>query len=104
MQAEVVHRPNARNTLPRPPRAPSVHERAAHRAEVVGHGVAGGDGLVLAVLRELVLAAEVLHGVVGDDEVRREHGGSDLAAVGAVADEGVDEAGGFDGLGAGLSV
>lgn len=38
-------------------------------------------------------------GGVFDDEVGGEHGGGDFAAVGAVADEGVDEVGAFDGLG-----
>lgn len=43
-------------------------------------------------------AAEVPQGGAGDDEVGREHGGSDFAAVGAVADEGCDEAGGAERL------
>jgi hypothetical protein len=40
---------------------------------------------------ELVLAADVLEVRVEDGEVGGEHGGCQLAAVGAVADEAVDE-------------
>lgn len=39
---------------------------------------------------------------VEDGEVGGEHGGGDFAAVGAVADEGVDEARGFCGLDCGV--
>lgn len=41
---------------------------------------------------QLILAAQVLQILVVEREVGRKHGGGDFAAVGAVADEGVDEA------------
>jgi len=49
----------------------------------------------LAVDGEIGLAAEVPERGVEDDKVAGEHGGRDLVAVGAVAEESVDEAGGF---------
>lgn len=58
---------------------------------MVLHRVARGDSLALGELGELVLAADVLDGGLVDDEVRGEHGCGDLAAVGAVADEGIHE-------------
>ena len=95
MQAEIVHGANAQDAAPRPARADAVHERAARGAEVVGHGVAGADGARLGEGREPVAAAQVREVGVGDGEVGGEHGGGDLVAVGAVADEAVDEAGGL---------
>ena len=47
--------------------------------------------MVLAKGFQVVVAAEVLEMSVGDDEVGCEHGRGDFAAVGAVADEGVDQ-------------
>jgi hypothetical protein len=45
-------------------------------------------------LFEVFAAADVHQVAVTDDEVGGKHRGSDLATVGAVADEGLDEAGG----------
>ncbi len=93
-QVEIVHGADAQDACSREPRADAVHERPARGAEVVGHGSVQADAVVLAPGLEVVLAAQVLQVGVGDDEVGGEHGGGDFAAVGAVADEGVDEAGG----------
>lgn len=99
VQMEVVYGADAQDTLPRETRADAVHERAARGAEVIGHGVAGADGAVLAERLEVVAAAQVLQVRVGDGEVGCEHGRRDLAAVGAVADEGGDQAGTLGWLG-----
>lgn len=48
---------------------------------------------------EIVFAADEAGVRVQRGEVGGEHGGGDLAAVGAVADEGALETGGFEGLG-----
>lgn len=58
---------------------------------MVFHGITRSDGLVLRELGELALPAGVLNRGATDDEVGGEHAGSDFAAVGAVADEGVDQ-------------
>jgi hypothetical protein len=57
---------------------------------VVLHRVAARDRLALRELGELVAAARVHRLGLLDDEVGGEHRGRDLAAVAAVADEGVD--------------
>jgi hypothetical protein len=94
LQVEVVHRANPQDALPGEARADAVHERAARRAEVIGHGVADcADGLLLAEDSHVLAPAEVLQVRVLDGEIRGEHGRGDLVAVGAVADERFDEAG-----------
>ena len=90
MQIEIVHGADAQDAVAPEGRADAVHERAARGAEVIGHGVARGDGARLAERFEVVAPAQVRQVSVGDGEVGGEHGGRDLAAVGAVADEGVD--------------
>jgi hypothetical protein len=92
MQMEIVHGADAQDAEARERRADAVHERAARRAEVVGHGAARADCARLAEGREVLAAAQVLQVRVGDGEVGREHGRGDLAAVGAVAEEGTDQA------------
>lgn len=57
---------------------------------MICHFATRSDGLRLAPRLEIVAAAEVFEVGVGDDEVGGEHGGGDFAAVGAVAEEGVD--------------
>jgi hypothetical protein len=49
----------------------------------------------LAVHREVILSAHMFEMLVGNDEVRGEHGRGELVTVAAVADEGVDEARGL---------
>ena len=92
VQMEIVHGADAQDALARPARADAVHERAARGAEVVGHGVARGDGARLAKGLQVFAAAQVPEVGVGDGEVGREHGRGDFAAVCAVADEAVDQA------------
>lgn len=94
-QVEVVDGADAQDAGAGPAGADAVHEGAADLAEVVGHGAAGLDGLLLAVGVEVLLAPQVLQVRVGDGEVGGEHGGRDLVAVAAVADEGVEQAWAF---------
>ena len=99
MQTEVVYRADAQDAHSREAFADPIHQRPAVRAEMVRHLVPTADGLRLREGLELVLPTQVLEVLVGDDEVGGEHGGGDLVAVGAVADEAVDEAGRGGGLG-----
>lgn len=96
---EIVHGADAQDTLVRERRADAVHERAARGTEVVGHGVARGDGARLAEGRQVVAAAQVLQVRVGDGEVGCERGRGESVAVGAVAGGGVDQARALDWLG-----
>ena len=73
VQLEVIHRSNSRDGHAWIPARHSVHQRTAHRAEVVAHRVASRDCLVLRELRELVLASDMLERGVLDYEVRSEH-------------------------------
>lgn len=57
------------------------------------------NAVFLPELLEIILSPQMLEVFVIDREIAREHGCCDLAAVGAVADERVDEAGGLRGLG-----
>jgi hypothetical protein len=98
MQIKIVDSADPRNQHPREAGRDAVHERAADGAEVVLHRVAALDRLALGELGELVAAAHVHRLGLLDDEVGGEHRGRDLAAVGAVADEGAYVAGGGHGL------
>ena len=70
----------------------TVHERAAGVAPAVGHAIPGGGRRGLAPFLDLFLSTDISDmGVLGG-EVGGEHGRRYLAAVGAVADEGVDQA------------
>ena len=89
MQAEIIHSPNSQYALSWVSTANPIHQRTAHRTEVVCHGVPCGDGLILAEFCELVLATKIGNcGVVGN-KVASEHASSDFVTVGAVADEAV---------------
>jgi hypothetical protein len=90
LQIKVVDRTDPRDQHARDAGRDAVHERAADGAEVVLHRVAARDRLALRELGELVAAARVHRLGLLDDEVGGEHRGGDLAAVAAVADEGVD--------------
>ena len=81
MQLKIIHGTDAENTRPRESRADAVHEGAARGAEVVGHGVAGADGAVLAEGLEVVAAAQVSQVRVGNGEVGCEHGSGNLMTV-----------------------
>lgn len=91
LQLEIINRADSRNRHARVSTRSPVHQRSADGAEAVLHRVAGRDRLVLLEARELILAAQVFEVCVGDDEVGGEHGGGDLAAVSAVAEECVHE-------------
>ena len=60
---------------------------------MIRHSLSGGDGTRLAKGLKMFAAAEMLQVGVGDYKVGGEHGSCDLAAVCAVADEGVNQAG-----------
>lgn len=92
MQVEVVDGADAQDALAREGRTDAVHERAACHAEVVGHEVAPADGARLTESLQVLAAANVPQVRVRDGEVGSEHGSGDFAAIGAVADEGVDQA------------
>ena len=81
MQIEIVNGANTQDTTPWGIRADTVHERATCGTEIVGHGVARGDGAALAEGLQVVLATQVLQVRIGNDEVGREHGRGDFAAV-----------------------
>lgn len=89
---KIVHGANAQDTLIGESRADAVQERAARGTEIIGHVVARGDRVRLAEGFQIVAAADVLEVRVGDGKVGCEHGRGDFAAVGAIADEGVDQA------------
>lgn len=97
MQMEIIHRPKTQDLRSRV--SHTIHERPARLAEIVGHHISRGDGLRLRERCQVFFTADV-RDVCGEDaEVCGEHGGGDLAAVGAVADEGAEEAGALGGEG-----
>ena len=89
---KIVHGANAQNALIGESRADAVQKRTARGTEIVGHVVARGDTARLAEGFQIVAAADVLEVRVRDGKVGCEHGRGDFAAVGAIADEGVDQA------------
>lgn len=91
VQREVVNSADSHVALIGRDLAPAVHEGAASLAKVVGHFRPGNGSLVLAPALQIVLATNILDVGVVDGEVGGEHGSGDLAAVEAVADEGVDQ-------------
>lgn len=98
VQIKVIHSTNTQDAISGEACADAVHERAARRAKVVGHVVARANRLGLAIRRQIVAATLVRQVGIVDGEVGCEHGRGDLAAVGAVADEGVDQSGFFSWL------
>lgn len=73
LQRKIIDGANPRDTSPRVPRTPPIHERAAHTAEAILHVVTRSNRFVLAKTSEFVLATEVLQMRVFDDEVGGEH-------------------------------
>lgn len=97
VQGEIIHASDAQNAHPRESSANTVHERATGRAEIIGHGIVLAWGLDKHCTRlceclEVLAAARMLQVGVIDGEVCCVDGGGELVAVGAVADEGTDEA------------
>ena len=95
---EIINGANAHDAVSRQPRADTVHERAASRTEVVGHGVTRLDGFRLAPGLQVLLAAEVLKVFVVDSEIRCKHGRGDFVTIGTIADEGLYKTGALSGL------
>lgn len=98
MQRIIVHGPQPHHVHVREPTRDPIHQNTASATEVILHSIAGSDGVVLGEFGQLVLATDVLRGGLLDDEVGAEGGGGDLAAIRAVADEGLDKAVAFRGL------
>lgn len=92
VQTKIVYRANTQDTPSRKRLTNTIHERTTGRAEKVSHQLTRGDRVRLAISCHIVAAADVGEMGVGDGEVRGEYGCGDLAAVGAVADEGAEEA------------
>jgi hypothetical protein len=78
VQVEVVYGADAHDAHAWKTRADAPHECAARGAEVVGHGVAGRDGLRLAIRGQVVATANILEIFILEDEVGREHGCGEL--------------------------
>lgn len=97
-EGEIVHSPDAKNTVTRITRADPIEEGSAGLAEIVGHFIAGCDGLLLRESGHVLLAPLVLQILVVDGEVGSEHGSVKLVTVGTVADKGVEQARSFDRL------
>lgn len=96
MQTEIIHSANTQYRHRREGRADAVHERAARRTEVVGHGrVWPNRGDSIGPALEVLAAAHVFQILVVDGEVGSEHGRGELAAINTVADESVDQARSF---------
>ena len=87
MQMKIIHLTNPHDCLPRKARRDAVHQTSTDAAEMVGHRMAALDFLDHGEFRDFVLSADIGQGFVFDDEVGGEHGGGDLAIVGAVADK-----------------
>ncbi|KAK5709094.1 hypothetical protein LTR17_020093 [Elasticomyces elasticus] len=83
MQLVVVHGADPSNAHAWKSARSAVEEGTTGGAKEVGHRVARSNCLILAVLGELLLTFEVFERAVLDDEVGSEHGGGDLATVGA---------------------
>ena len=69
----IVDRSDSWDAHPGETAADSVHQRATDGTEIVGHCISGGNSLVLSEFAEFVLATDMLHAFVLDDEVRCEH-------------------------------
>jgi len=96
-ERKIIYRPEPQYTLAREHLADTIHQRAARLAEIIRHGCAGHRCLGVCEGAEVSSPARVLEVRVQYDEVGREHGRGDLVTVGAMADEGCDEAGGGEG-------
>ena len=95
MKVEIIHGADAQDAFARESATNTVHERAARRAEVVGHLVARRDSVRLAESLEVISATHVLQKLVVHCEVGGEHGCANLVAVRTIADEGVEQARGL---------
>jgi len=92
MKIEVIDGANTQDTLTWKGLAHAVHECPARRAEVVCHQFARTNRVRLTEGLEVVTATNVFQVGIGNGEVRSEHGRRDLAAIGAIAHECVDQA------------
>lgn len=92
-QGEIIHRASAQDSHSREASATSVHKRSTRLAEVVRHARVRTYRLGLAEGAEVVLATDVLEVRICHGDVGLVEGRADLAAVDAVADVAVHEAG-----------
>lgn len=98
LHIKVIHGPNPWYELARISTADPVHQSTTDRAEIIGHFIAGCNGLALGVSGELVLTSYVGGGSFVDDEVGCERRGVDFVVVGTVTDEGGDKVWSLDRL------
>ena len=87
LNVKIIHSPYSRYQLSRVAATNPIHQRSADRAEVVGHGVAGGDRLALSISGKLFLATDVGSSRFIHHKIGRECRRVDLVVIGAVAYE-----------------
>lgn len=73
MQRKIVHGPYSRHQFPWKSTTLPIHQCPAHGTEIIRHLGTGVYCFGLSEFSELFLAAEVLCGRFGDDEVGGEH-------------------------------
>lgn len=98
LHIKIIYRTYPWDQLSRITATDPVHQRSTDRAEVIGHRIACGDGLVLGEHSKLVLATDVRRSRLVDNEIGCKGGRVDLMVIRAVANEGGDEVGTFDRL------
>lgn len=74
MQRIIIHCPQSHHVHAWKASRDAIHQDTTGAAEMVLHSVACGDGVVLGEFGQVVLAADVLRGVLFDDEVGAECG------------------------------
>ena len=92
MQREVVNSANTQDADAWQALTDAVHESSTITAEVVGHLLARGYRLILAICFEQLLSTQVLEVRIFNGEVAGEHGSRDLATVGTITHECLDKA------------
>ena len=85
-EREIINSPGAQNRKAREASTAAIHKRPACLTEVVGHQRVSANCLSLAERRKVFLAAHMLEVRIGHGDVGLVKGGTDLAAVGAMAD------------------
>ena len=92
VQSKIVHRANTQDAHSRIAAANAIHEGTTGGAKVIGHRVSCVDSTRLRECLERLTAAKVLEVRVENDKIGGEHGRCDLATIGAMAHEAVDQA------------
>ena len=92
MQREVIDGANTQDADAWQALTDAIHESSTVTAEVVGHLLARGYRLILAICFEQLLSTQVLEVRIFNGEVAGEHGSRDLATVGTITHECLDKA------------